>query len=98
MDLILQRMGDNTGVLHEHKRVPFKSRDKKEGYSASQCKRLTKRAEDALVKLETRQYRASMKDHVTKLHEYGLAFLGPYCAVAAQARRSMGDHGYIRLY
>jgi hypothetical protein len=22
-----------------------------------------------------------MKDHITKLHEYGLAFLGPYFAV-----------------
>jgi hypothetical protein len=37
------------------------------------------------VQLETRQYRASMKDHVTKLHEYGLAFLGPYCAVVGHS-------------
>ena len=31
------------------------------------------------------QYRASMKDHVTKLHEYGLAFLGPYCAIVGRS-------------
>jgi hypothetical protein len=29
-------------------------------------------------------YCSSMKDHVTKLHEYGLAFLGPYCAVVGR--------------
>jgi len=85
MDLIFQRMGDDTGVLHEHKREPLKPRDKQEGYSDSQRKRLTKKAEEALVQLETRQYHASMKDHVTKLHEYGLAFLGPYCAVVGRS-------------
>ena len=39
----------------------------------------------ALRQLETRQYRASMKDHVTKLYEYGLAFLGKYCAVVGRS-------------
>ena len=29
-----------------------------------------------------------MKDHVTKLHEYGLAFLGPYCAVVGRSLES----------
>ena len=85
MDLILQRIGDDTGVLHEHNRVPLKDQDKKGGYGDSQRQRLTKKAEEALVQLETRQYRASMKDHVTKLHEYGLAFLGPYCAVVGRS-------------
>jgi hypothetical protein len=85
MDLILQRMGDNTGVIHEHKREPFKQQDREEGYSASQRNRLTRKAEEALAQLETRQYRASMKDHVTKIHEYGLAFLGPYCAVVGRS-------------
>jgi hypothetical protein len=85
LDLILQRMGDDTGVLHEHKREPFMPQDKMEGYSHSQCKRLTKKAEEALMQLETKQYRASMRDHVTKLREYGLAFLGPYCAIVARS-------------
>lgn len=85
LDLILQRMGDDTGVLHEYKREPFTPQDRREGYSHSQCKRLTKKAEEALVQLETRQYRASMRDHVTKLREYGLALLGPYCAIVAHS-------------
>ena len=54
MDLILQRMGDDIGVLHEHKREPFTPQDKGKGYSDSQCKRLTKKAEEALVQLKTR--------------------------------------------
>jgi hypothetical protein len=96
MDLILQRMGDNTGVIHEHKREPFLPRDKTEGYGASQSQRLTKKAEEALVQLETKQYRASMKDHVTKLHEYGLAFLGPYCAVVGRSlERKQGGRWVI---
>jgi hypothetical protein len=85
MDLILQRMGDDTGVLHEHKREPFTPRDQQEGYSDSQRNRLTAKAKEALVQLETRQYRALMKGHVTKIHEYGLAFLGPYCAVVGRS-------------
>jgi hypothetical protein len=85
LDLILQRMGDDTGVIHEHKRDPFTLKDKREGYSNSQHQRLTKKAEEALVQLETRQYRASMRDHVTKLREYGLAFLGPYCAILGRS-------------
>jgi hypothetical protein len=95
MDLILQRMGDGTGVIHEHKLVPFTPRDKKQGYSGSQCKRLTKEAEEALVQLETREYRASMKDHVTKLHEYGLAFLGPYCAVVGRSLERKQGGGWV---
>jgi hypothetical protein len=78
-------MGDNTGVIHEHKREPFTLQDKQEGYSSSQHQRLTKKAEEALVQLEARQYRASMRDHVTKLREYGLAFLGPYCAIVGRS-------------
>jgi hypothetical protein len=63
----------------------FKPRDKKGGCSASQRDRLTKKAEEALVQLEKRQYRASMKGHVTKLHKYGLEFLGPYCVVVGRS-------------
>jgi hypothetical protein len=58
MNLIMQRKGDDTGVLHEHKLVPFTPRDEKQDYSASQRKRLTKKADEALVQLETREYRA----------------------------------------
>lgn len=85
LDLILQRPGDDTGVLQEYKRVKMSEKDKNEGYSDSQCKRLTKMSEEALRQLETKGHRASMKDHVIKLHEYGLAFLGPYCAIVGQS-------------
>jgi hypothetical protein len=95
LDLVLQRMGDDTGILHEHKREPFTPQDKKEGYSDLQCKRLTKKAEEALVQLETRQYRASMRDHVTKLHEYGLAFLGPYCAIVGRSLERKQGGGWV---
>ena len=78
-------MGDETGVLHEHKQEVFMPQDKREGYGDSQRTRLTKKAEEALVQLESRQYRASMKDHVTKLREYGLAFPGPSCAVIGRS-------------
>ena len=74
-------MGDDTRVLHENKRERFTPQDKGEGDSNSQRKKVTEKAEEALVQLKTRQYCASMKDHIMKLPEHHLAFLGPYCAV-----------------
>ena len=85
MDLILQWVGDATGVLHEHKWVPFMERDKKEGYSNSQHQQLMEKVEEVLMQLEMRQYCGLIKDHITKLHEYGLAFLGPYCTVVSHS-------------
>jgi len=85
LDLILQRMEDDTGVIHEHKRLKLTKKDKKDGYGDSQSKRLTKMAAKGLRQLETKQYRASMRDHVTDLHEYSLGFLGPYCAIAGRS-------------
>jgi hypothetical protein len=90
LDLVLQRMGDNTGVIHEYKREPFTPKDKEGGYGDSQRKRLTKSAKKALVQLEKKGYRASIKDHVTKLHEYGMGFLGPYCAVVGRTLERKG--------
>lgn len=85
LDLILQRMGDDTGVLQEHKRMKLSKKDKKEGYGDSQRKGLTKMAAKALTQLETKGYRALMRGHVMKLREYGLAFLGPYCAIVGRS-------------
>ena len=85
LDLILQRMEDDTGVIQEHKRLKLTKKDKKDGYGDSQSKRLTKMAAKGLQQLETKQYRASMRDHVTNLHEYSLGFLGPYCAIAGRS-------------
>ena len=54
------------------------------------------KAEEALVQLETRQYHASMRDHVMKLHEYGLAFLGPYCTIVGRSlERKQGGGSVI---
>ena len=49
-------MGDDTRVLHEHPQEQFTLQDKREGDSNSQHKKLMKKAEEALVQLETRQY------------------------------------------
>jgi hypothetical protein len=38
-------MGDDTGVLHEHKQELFTPQDKREDYGDSKSKRLTKKAE-----------------------------------------------------
>jgi hypothetical protein len=94
LDIILQRMGDKAAVLQEHKRELLSAKDRN---GDSQSKRLTKMAEDALLQLETRQYRAAMKDHVTELREYGLGFLGPFCAVAGRfLKRRPGGQWIIK--
>jgi len=96
LDLILQRMRDTTGVIQEHKRVRLTKKDKKEGYGKSQSERLTNMAEKAMEQLEMKQYRASMRPHVTKIHEYGLAFLGPYCAILGRSlERKPGEQWVI---
>jgi len=96
LDFILQRMGDDTGVIQEHKREKLTKKDKRDGYGDSQSKRLTKMVAKGLQQLETKQYRASMRDHVTKLHEYSLGFLGPYCAIAGRSlKREPGGQWVI---
>ena len=58
--------------------------------------RLTKMAAEGLQQLERKQYRASMRDHVTKLHEYSLGFLGPYCAILGRSlERKPGEQWVI---
>lgn len=43
--------------------------------------------------IETSRYRTVAKDHVTELREFGLAFLGPYCAVVGRLlERDRGDN------
>jgi len=85
LDLMVCRMNDKSAVIQEYKRIPLSMKDKKEGYVDSKRKRLTKHADDALSQVETRFYRGGLGDHVTELCEYGIAFLGPYCAVVARS-------------
>ena len=87
LDLIIQRMGGNNATIQEHKRIRFLKKDKAEGYGESQCRRLTKIAEEALIQIETKRYRTMIRDHVTELWEFSLAFLGPYCAVVGHLLR-----------
>ena len=47
--------------------------------------------------IETSRYRTVVKDHVTELREFGLAFLGPYCAVVGRLlERDRGDNWNIQ--
>jgi hypothetical protein len=73
LDLILQWMEDDTEVIHKWEKRT-KADDKKHGYGDSQSKRLAKMVAEGLQQLEKKQ-----RDHVTKLHKYGL---GPYCTIA----------------
>jgi hypothetical protein len=45
--------------------------------------------------LETKQYRALMRDHVPNLREYGLAFLGPYSAVVGRSPKRVQDGAWV---
>jgi len=98
LDLVLQRAGDNTGVIHEYKRIKQTATDeKKEGYGSSQRTRLTRKTKEAMKRLDTRAYRPAMKDHVTQLREYGIAFLGRYCAIEGRLlERSQGGSWVVK--
>jgi hypothetical protein len=98
LDLVLQRAGDNTGVIHEHKRIKQTETDKKKkGYGSSQRTRLTRKTNEAMNQLNTRAYRAAMKNHVTQLREYGIAFLGRYCAIEGRLlERSQGGPWVVK--
>lgn len=49
----------------------------------------------ALKQIETRQYRARAPLHTTRIHEYGLAFAGKFCAAAVRTfHRDDGASGW----
>ncbi|KAI9509991.1 hypothetical protein F5148DRAFT_1374784 [Russula earlei] len=83
LDLMFSRQ--NEAVIQEHKRIRLSAKYKKSGYGDSQRERLSKAAENALEQIKAKGYRARLPDHVTKLREYGIAFLGPYCAIVSDA-------------
>ncbi|KAI9509989.1 hypothetical protein F5148DRAFT_1374783 [Russula earlei] len=83
LDLMFSRQ--NEAVIQEHKRIGLSAKDKKSGYGESQRERLSKAAENALEQIKAKGYRARLPDQVTKLREYGIAFLGPYCAIVSDA-------------
>jgi hypothetical protein len=67
-------------------RMELTKKDKTDGYGDSQRRRLTNIADKALSQVEKKLYRAQMQPHVTNFREYGIAFLGSYCAVATIGR------------
>jgi PD-(D/E)XK nuclease superfamily len=95
LDLVIQRPTEKYGALQEYKRIELTKKDKRDGYGDSQGRRLTKHADDALKQIETRWYRARMLPTVTELREYGIAFLGPYCAVTGRLLERKPGEGWI---
>lgn len=79
-DVILYDEEKRGGIL-EFKRLPHPI---KNGYGNNQESLLSKATNGALNQCDTRHYRAGMPKGVTKIVEYGIAFLGPYCAVEAR--------------
>ena len=75
-DIILH--DDEKGGILELKRLPH---PKKKGYRDQEESLLS---EAALDQCDTRHYRAVMPEGVITIVEYGIAFLGPYCAVKAR--------------
>jgi hypothetical protein len=100
LDLIIQHMANRHGSIQEYKRVWPSAKEKGGGYGDSQRTRLTKAASKAIVELDARSYRGRIRDHVTELREYGVAFLGPYCAVEARLikRKPGGQWEVKELY
>ena len=60
------------------------SASKKKGYCDQEESLLSEATNEALNQCDTRHYRAGMPEGVITIVEYGIAFLGPYCAVEAR--------------
>lgn len=98
LDLIFSR--NDKAAIQEHKRVVLSAQDKKSGYGDSQRKRLTRAAEKGLRQIEVKGYRARLPDTVTELREFGIAFLGPYCAIESHSlkRKPGGQWKFKKTY
>ena len=79
-DIILHDDEETGGIL-EFKRL---AHPKKEGYRDHEESLLSEATNEALNQCDTRHYRAGMPEGVITIVEYGIAFLGPYCAVEAR--------------
>ncbi|KIM76794.1 hypothetical protein PILCRDRAFT_637453 [Piloderma croceum F 1598] len=95
LGLVIQRPMDKCGAIQEYKRIKLTKKDKTDGYGDSQGRRLTKHADDALRQVKTRLYRARTLPHATKLRKYGIAFLGPYCAVTGRLLERKPGEGWV---
>jgi hypothetical protein len=95
LGLAIQRPTEKYGAIQEYQRIELTKKDKRDGYGDSQGRRLTKHTDDALKQIETRLYRARMLPTVTELCEYGIAFLGPYCAVTGRLLERKHGEGWM---
>jgi len=82
-DFRMHRIPD--AIIHEYKWLKMSKRDKRNSYDDTKCRRLTKEAENALQQIDSKGYRAQLPNEVTRLREYGIAFLGPYCAIVGHS-------------
>ena len=98
LDLLL--LCDDEAVIQEHKRIAMTKKDRGSGYGDSQRRRLSKEAEKGFSQIEARGYRARLPDRVTKLREFGIAFLGPYCAIVGRSlkRQPGGPWEFAKSY
>jgi len=98
LDLIFSR--NNEAAIQEHKRVSLSQKDKSTGYDDSKRVRLTTAAEKGLMQIEIKGYRARLPDKVTQLCEFGIAFLGPYCAIVGHVleRKAGGQWTISKTY
>src|SRR5712671_5518114 len=94
-----QRDQDHRAVIQVYEYLRVLKRDRTEGYGGSQQQQLTKIACSALNRIEgeSYRYRDTLHDNVTDLSEYGIAFLGAYCAVmgSSLSRSKVGERWVI---
>src|SRR5258708_34410036 len=83
--LDLRLLSDDEAIIQEYKRIKLTKKDKESGYGDSQRKRPTKAAEKGLGQIKIKGYRAWLPDQVIKLREFGMAFLGPFCAIVGHS-------------
>jgi hypothetical protein len=96
LDLFISRKQGEPAVIQEYRRLdPSDGDEKGKGYTDSKAQRLTDEADAALQQIENKLYRGRLRSHVTELREYGVAFLGPYCAVVARSMRRADDRTWV---
>jgi len=94
-DIIVQRREEKHGALIELQRIKHDVGDG-DGCGEKARDKLTASTKEAMEQLCSRNYRAKIRGHVTQLFEYGLSFLGPYCAFEAhRLERKPGEEWVV---
>ena len=94
LDLTIHSAGDKNASNIELKQ---ELHAEKRGYGESERKKLTRMTGEAMAQTELRHYRAQLPAYVTELREYGVAILGPYCAIEGRLLvREVGGQWVIK--